>query len=567
MKNLEVARIMDEIADLLEMKGVEYKPRAYRKAARTVRSLSEDIEKMSEEGTLTKLPGVGESIASKIVEIVETGSLEYYENLKNEFPIDFESLLAVEGVGPKTIQMLYKELGVKNLDDLEMAAKKHKIRELEGMGEKSEQKILKNIEFARKTRERSLLGYALRLAENLKNELQKLEAVDRVEIAGSIRRRKETIGDVDILVTTEKPKDIMDFFTGFERVENVIVKGLEKSTVRLKEGIESDLRVIEGKSFGSALLYFTGCKETNIEMRKIALDKGLKLNEYGLFKGENLIASKTEEDVFQELGMVYIEPELRENRGEIEAAMKGELPILIKYNDLKGDLQMHTKWSDGSYTIKEMAEAAKELGHEYIAITDHTGTLRITGGMDEEDIRKQMQEIDKVNEEIPELTILKGVEVNIKSDGTLDVGDAVLRDLDIVIASIHSGFRQGKERLTDRIISAMENENVDIIAHPTGRKIQERKAYDLELEKIFYASKETNTFLEINSYPSRLDLNDVNVKKALSAGCKLAINTDSHDKEHLRYIELGTATARRGWAEKDDIINTLPLEKLQKTLS
>ena len=566
MKNLIVSRILIEIADLLEMQGVEYKPRAYRKAARTVRSLPRDIEEVKEDGQLTELPGIGKNIAKKIEEIIETGSSKYHEDLKKEFPIDFEALRSVEGLGPKTIKLLYTRLGVKDLDDLERAAKTHEIRDLAGMGEKTEQNILRNLEFARQQTGRSLLGFVLPIAEKLKNELLKHAAVNRVEIAGSIRRRKETVGDIDILVTTQKPKDVMEHFTGLDSVRHVIAKGEAKSTVRLREGLESDLRVIKPESFGSALMYFTGSKETNIEMRKLALKRGLKLNEYGLFENGRQIAGKTEQEVFKHLGMTYIEPELRENRGEVEAALEDRLPQLISYGDLRGDLQIHTKWSDGSNTILEMAKAAKRLGHEYLAITDHTGSLRIAGGLNEQEIMKQMKEIEKVNKAVEGLTILKGVEVNIKSDGKLDVRDEILRDLDIVVASIHSGFRQGREKLTERMISAMENENVDIIAHPTGRLIQERKGYELEFEKVFETSARTSTFLEVNAYPNQLDLNDTNTKRAIEAGCKLVISTDSHNADHLRFIQLGTATARRGWARKDDIINTLPLNELMKLM-
>jgi len=567
MKNLKVAKILNEIADLLELKDVEFKPRAYRKAAISVKSLSKDIEEVKEEGKLKELPGIGENIAKKIEELINTGSLKYYEDLKKEFPIDFESLLAVEGLGPKTIKILYKKLSIKNLDDLERAAKKHKIRELGGLGKKTEEKILANIKFARKKKERNLLGYIIPISENLRNELKKSKFVDKVEITGSIRRKKETIRDIDLLVITKKPEKIMDFFTNYDGVIRVVTKGKSKSTVKLKEDIQSDLRVIERKSFGAALMYFTGSKEFNVEMRSVAIKKGLKLNEYGLFKDGKQKVGKTEEEIFQRLGMTYIEPELRENGGEIEAALEGKIPKLIGYNELKGDLQMHSKWSDGSHTIEEMAKAAKGLGHDYIAITDHTDTLRIAKGMDEKTIRKQMKEIEEVDERIEGLTVLKGVEVNIDSEGKLDIKDKVLKNLDVVVASIHSGFRQGKEKLTKRIISAMDNENVDIIAHPTGRKIQERAGYDLDFEKVFEKSIETNTFLEINSYPNRLDLNDINVKRALEFGCKLVINTDSHSIEHLRYLNLGIATARRGWATKDNIINALPIKKLLKLLS
>ncbi len=566
MKNMKVATILYDVADLLEMKEEKFKPRAYRRAAGTIESLSKPVEELSEK-ELTELPGIGKSIAKKIEEIIEAGSLEYYENLKKEFAIDFESLHLVEGLGPKKTKKLYDELGIRDLDDLERAAKQHRLRKLEGMGEKSEQKILENIEFARKKTGRMLLGNILPLSKELKNKLKDFKPVIKVEIAGSIRRRKETIGDIDILVVTKENEAVMDFFTNLENVDKIILKGLSKSTVRLKEDIECDLRVVKEESFGSALMYFTGSKETNIELRKVAIKQGLKLNEYGLFDGNKMTAGKIEQVMFEKLGMGYIEPELRENRGEIKAALEGRLPKLVDYSDLKGDLQMHTKWSDGSYTIKEMAEKSREIGHEYIAITDHVGTLRIAKGMNEEKIRSQIKEIENINMEIDEITILTGAEVNIMSDGKLDMGDEILKDLDVVVASIHSGFRQDEEKITDRMISAMWNDNVDIIAHPTGRKIHERKAYELDLNRIFETSKDTGTFLEINSYPSRLDLNDSNVKRAVESGCKLSIDTDSHSTDTLKYIELGIATARRGWAKKEDIINTLPLKKLEKLLS
>ncbi|MBD3155393.1 MAG: DNA polymerase/3'-5' exonuclease PolX [Candidatus Aenigmarchaeota archaeon] len=566
MDNLKVAEILEEIADMLDIKGEKYKPRAYRRAALSVRSLSEDIKKIKERGELKEIPGVGKAIEGKIEEILESGSSKYLDDLKQEIPVDVDSLLSVEGVGPKTIKTLHEKLKVKNIDDLEEAAKNNKIRDLGGFGKKSEQKILENIDFARKSKGRFILGYIEPIVKNLKNKLENFQYVEKVEIAGSFRRRKETIGDIDILVVTKRPTEVMDFFTTLDDVDGIIVKGDSKSTVRLKEGLDCDIRVIDNKSFGSALLYFTGSKQTNIEMRKISIKKGLKLSEYGLFKGEMQIAGETEEEVFQKLGMKYIEPELRENRGEIEVSLEGKLPKLIGYNDIKGDLQMHTKWSDGVNTVEQMAKAGKDLGYEYIAITDHTGSLRIAGGLNEKEIKRQMKEIDKVNQKINGITILKGVEVNIQSDGKLDVSNKLLEELDIVVASIHTGFRQTKEKMTGRIISAMENENVNIIAHPTGRKIKERKAYELDFDKILKKSKETNTFLEINSYPIRLDLNDINTKRAIESGCKLAINTDAHSTNHLRYMELGIATARRGWAGKKNMINTLPLKKLRKIL-
>ncbi len=564
MKNLEVAQILGEIADLLEIKGVNFKPIAYRRAAQTVNSLSKPIENFTIT-ELTELPGIGKSIAKKIYTITETGSLPYLDDLKKDCPIDYEALLAVEGIGPKTVKLLYKSLNIKDLDDLESMARKHEIRQLPGMKEKSEEKILENIKYAKKSI-RNLLGYVLPIAYDLKSNLMEYDEVLEVEIAGSIRRRKETIGDIDILVITDNPQEVMDSFIRLDNVDRIILKGLSKSTVRLKENISCDLRVVPEKSFGSALMYFTGSKETNVELRKLAIKNGLKLNEYGLFKGEEWISGVTEEDLFHELGLDYIEPELRENHGEVEAALHGELPTLIGYDEIKGDLQMHSKWSDGFNTLEEMVIEAHKMGYEYIAITDHTGSLRIAGGMDERQINLQLKKIEKLIDDIDDLIILKGLEVNIDSDGKLDVKDEILKDLDLVIASIHSGFRQDRGKLTDRIISAMENEYVDIIAHPTGRKIHQRKAYELDLDKIFMKSVETGTYLEVNSQPDRLDLKDVYVKKALEAGCKLVINTDSHNIDSLTNIEFGIATARRGWAERKDIINTNSLKEFMKLL-
>ena len=564
MRNLEVAQILNEIADLLEIQGVQFKPIAYRRAAETVNSLSKPIENLGMY-ELVSLPGIGKSIAKKILMIDKTGSLPYLEDLKKDCPIDYESLLAVEGIGPKTVKLLYKSLGVKDLDDLESMARNHEIRKLPGMKEKSEEKILENIKFAKKSI-RNLLGNILPIASDLKGKLNNLNVVLEVEIAGSIRRRKETIGDVDILVITDNPREVMDSFTNLDNVDRVILKGPTKSTVRLKENVSCDLRVVPEKMFGSALMYFTGSKETNVELRKLSIKNGLKLNEYGLFRGEEWVSGVTEEDLFHTLGLDYIEPELRENRGEMEAALKGELPTLIGYDELRGDLQMHSKWSDGSNTLEEMVMEAHSMGYEYMAITDHSGGLRIAGGMDDKHINLQLKMIEKLNDKFEDLTILKGLEVNIDSDGKLDVDDGILSELDVVIASIHSGFRQDRGKLTGRIISAMENEHVDIIAHPTGRKIHQRKAYELDLDEVFENSIETGTYLEVNSQPDRLDLKDVYVKKALEAGCKLVINTDSHNRDSLSNIEFGIATARRGWAEKGDIINTNPLKDLSKLL-
>lgn len=565
MKNIEIVQILEEIADLLEIKGVQYKPIAYRNAAETVKSFSEPIEDLNQH-QLIKLPGIGKSIAKKIDEINKTGNLTYWEDLKKECPIDFESLLAVEGIGPKTVKLLYQSLKIKDLEDLEDMAKHREIRKLKGMNEKREAKILENIKYTKKVT-RNLLGNMLPLANEIKNDLKKLDKVVEVEIAGSIRRRKETIGDIDILVITDGPQEIMESFISMDNVDRVIAKGPTKSTVRLKENVSSDLREVPEKSFGSALLYFTGSKEVNVELRKLSIKKGFKLNEYGLFKGDKMIAGKTEEEIFHKLKMDYLEPELRENRADVEAALKGELPNLMGYQDIKGDLHIHTNWSDGAASLKEMVDGALELGYQYLAITDHAGGLHIAGGMDEKRIRMQMKEIEDLNEKTEGITLLKGLEVDIDSEGKLPVNDEILTELDVVIASIHSGYRQSKEQLTNRIIKAMEHENVNIIGHPTGRKIHQRRAYDLDLDKILETSLETNTYLEVNSQPDRLDLKDIYVKKALNIGCKLVINTDTHFKESLGNIQLGIATARRGWAEKEDIINTKSLKRLKSMLT
>ena len=565
MKNQLVAAILNQVSDLMEIEAVDFRTKAYRRAAHTVDTLSEDIENIKNEGRLQELPGIGAKIAGKIDEIVETGKLEYLDNLKKEFPVDYDALMAVEGLGPRSIKQLYNELGIKNLDDLEKNAKRHRIRRLKGMGDKTERKILINIDFARKSTGRNLLGHILPVANEIKEDLAGLDYVFRVEVAGSIRRRKETVGDIDILVTTNKPNEVMDYFSGIDLVDDVVVKGPTKSTVRLKENsIDVDLRAFEDEIFGSALMYFTGSKETNVELRRIAIAKGLKLSEYGIFKGEKLLAGRTEEEIFKTLEMEYIEPELRENTGEIKAAINNKLPKLLDYKDICGDLQMHTEWSDGSANINDMAYESKKMGYEYIAITDHSGTLRIANGMNEKTIIKQMNEITKINNKMDDFMILKGIETNIDSYGLPDVPDKILENMDIFIAGIHSGFKQNKKELTRRIISAMENDNINIITHPTGRKIQERNAYELDLERIFETSKDTGTLLEVNSQMNRLDLKDMDIKIAIEHGCKLVINTDAHSILELKNMELGISTAKRGWAKKGDIVNTLPLKKLLK---
>ncbi len=561
MKNKDIANIFYQIADIYEMKDVSYKPRAYRKAAQNIESLGSDIEEVAKKGTLRDIPGVGESIAEEIEEFLDNGEVKRLQKLKKDIPVDLRSLSAVETLGPKKIKVLYKELDIENLDDLEEAAKEGKIRELEGFGEQTEQNILDNIAFAREKGQRFLLGYVLPEAREIVEEMK--QYVDKIELAGSLRRMKETIGDVDILVVSDKPKKVMEKFTSMDRVDKVVANGDTKSTIRVYGGIQVDLRIVEKKSFGSALQYFTGGKDHNVALRKIAQKKNLKLNEYGLFKNDTRKAGKTEEEVYKALKLQWIPPELREDRGEIDEASDHNIPDLIAYDDVKGDLQMHTDWSDGNNTIEDMVKESQDIGHTYIALTDHVGSLKIAGGMGKKEWEKQGKAIDKIRKNFDDIHIFHGMEANVKKNGSLDVKDSFLKKADIVLASIHSAFRMRKNEMTRRVIAAMENEYVNILSHPTGRKIQKKEPISLDMEKVFDAAKDNNVAIEINAYPERLDLNDVLVKQAVDNNVKMSIGTDSHRRDHLRYYELGVAVARRGWAQKKDIINTFTVKKLQ----
>ncbi|MBU5537510.1 MAG: DNA polymerase/3'-5' exonuclease PolX [Candidatus Aenigmatarchaeota archaeon] len=570
MKNFEIAKILYHIALYLEIEGEQFKPRAYEKAARSIEALTEDVSEIYKRGgirALMEIPGVGESIATKIEEMILTGKLKYYEQLKEKIPVDIENLSAIEGIGPKTIKTLYQKLKIKTVEDLEKAAKERRIRKLKGFGEKSEEDILRAIEFFKRSKGRFILGYVLPLLRDIEERLRKLPEVKKVNIAGSTRRMKETIGDADFLVVSDKPEKVMDFFVHMPEVSHVYGKGSTKTMVKLKNGLDADVRVIPEKSYGAALQYFTGSKDHNITLRRIAIEKSWKLSEYGVFdKNGKYLFGKTEEEVYEGLGLKWIPPELRENTGEIEAAMKNKLPKLIDYNSLKGDLQIQTKWTDGTNSIKEMAEEAKKLGLEYIAITDHTKSLAFTGGLDEKKLLEQKKEIEKVNKELEGIIILSGAEVNILKDGKLDISDKILSQLDVVGASVHSHFNLSKTEQTNRIIKAMENENVDILFHPTGRQLQVREPYEVDIEKIIQVAKDTGTVLEINAFPDRLDLKDEHIKKAVEIGAKLIINSDSHNKHQIHYLEFGIAQARRGWAEAKDIVNTRKLNEFLKML-
>jgi DNA polymerase (family 10) len=577
MKNQEIANILYEIGQYLEMEGIAFKPRAYEKAAHAVESLQDDIEEIYRKGgikALQEIPGVGTSIAQKIEEFLKTGKIKYYEDLKKKYPVAISELSQIEGVGPKMALKLYEKLKIKNIKDLENAAKAGKISKLPGFGKKTEENILRGIEFLKKSGGRFILGFVLPQIREIEKRLSSIPEVEKIAIAGSTRRWKETIGDLDILIVSKNPKPVMEFFTSMPEVIAVYAKGDTKSAVKLKNGMDADLRVVPPESFGAALNYFTGSKDHNIALREIAIKKGYKLNEYGLFKIKNqkskkeiFIAGKTEEEIYRALGLSYIEPELRENTGEIEASQKNTLPKLIGYKDIKGDLQTQTNWTDGSNSIKEMAEEARKLGYDYIAITDHTKSLAMTGGSDEKKLLRQMAEIDKLNKRFGgKPKILKGAEVNILKDGSLDISDKVLEKLDIVGVAVHSNFNMTKKDMTERIKRALSNPNVDILFHPTGRIINQRPPYEVDIEEILKCAKKNGVVVEIDAYPDRLDLKDEHIRLAVNLGVKLCIDTDAHATSHLHYMELGIAQARRGWAEKKDIINTLPLNEMLKQL-
>jgi len=569
MKNQDIARIFQEIALYLEMQEENvFKIRAYENAAVSIGSMAEDVEEIYRKGgvkALQELQGIGRGLAEKIEEYLKTGRIKYYEELKKAIPVDLSSLSNIEGLGPKKIKLLYKKLNVRNIEDLQRAAKSGKIRFIPGFGEKTENNILKSIGFRTRSQGRFTIFEIDPVVARIEAIMKSVKGVKNIVVAGSYRRRKETIGDIDILAVSSDRRPVMDAFTSMKNVAAVYGKGNTKSTVRLAEGIDADLRVVEQKSFGAALNYFTGSKDHNVALRKIAIAKGLKLNEYGLFRGKKQIAGESEQDLYKALGLRYIEPELRENAGEIDASRKNSLPDLIRYDDLKGDLQIQTEWTDGSASIEEMAVTAKKMDLEYILITDHTKALAMTGGLDEKKLKKQGEEIDKVNKKLDGMTILKGAEVNILKDGSLDINDKALKDLDIVGVSIHSNFNMPRAEMTKRILKAIENPNVDIFFHPTGRILKKREPYDVDMEKIIDAAKATGTVLEVNSL-ERLDLKDEHVRMAVKAGAKLAINSDAHSPSHFAALPIGIAQARRGWAEKKDVINAWPLEKMRKML-
>ncbi len=568
--------MLQSISEFLDAQNEDsFKVRAYERAARGVNALETEARDLYAAGgkrALEDIPGVGKSIAEKIAELLTTGRCRSYERLKRAAPFDVSALTAIEGVGAKTARKLYDALGVRTLRDLERAAKAGKLRTLPGFGAKTEENILKGIGFVRKDQGRFVLGFIEGDIVALVEQLRDVAGVRSADIAGSIRRRKETVGDADILVVADDAKRLMDAFVSQPDVVRVYAHGGTKSSVKLASGIDVDVRVIPPESYGAALNYFTGSKAHNVALRNIAIGKGYKLNEYGLFARQSgrRVAGENEEGLYRKLGLAYVPPELRENRGEIEAAQEGKLPDLVPYGALKGDLQVQTTWSDGAQSIEEMARAARAAGLEYLLVTDHTKSLTVANGLDAKRLRKQGREIDEVNEKLEaegvRFRILKGVECDVLKDGTLDLDDEMLAALDIVGIAVHSYFNLPRAAQTARLIAAMRNPHADILFHPTGRVLKEREAYELDIDAVIAAAKETGTVLEVNAFPNRLDLKDEYVRRCISEGVKLAVDSDAHHVSHFGYLKYGVAQARRGWAEAKDVVNTRPLEGMLKCL-
>jgi DNA polymerase (family 10) len=570
LENIDIARIFDEMADILELKGENrFRIRSYQRAARAIRDMPEDAKALVESGEITTVHGIGKSLAEKVEEIVKTGTCKAYEEMKKDTVFGLRDLLSIPGVGPKLAVRLNKELGVVTVDDLEKAAQKGKLHGLEGMGAKLEEKILKGIEQYRRSTGRFKISDALTYAESIVRALETVKGVSKIEIAGSLRRRRETIGDIDILVISRSSPQVMDAFTSMDAVTDVVARGDTKSSVVLRSGIQVDLRILPGASFGAALHYFTGSKDHNVAIRDRGKRMGLKISEYGVFdvKTDKKIAGKTEKEVFKAVGLPFIPPEIRENSGEIEAADKGNLPRLVELADIRGDLQMHTKASDGTNTIEEMALYAKKLGYDYIAITDHSKAVRVAGGLNDEELSAHIVDIRKANGKMSGIEIMSGIEVDILPDGSLDISDEVLSECDVVVAAVHSRFNMSRDEMTARVVSGISNPNVNILAHPTGRLINERDPYEIDIDRTIAAAKASKVALELNSHPDRLDLKDTHCRAAKEAGARISTNTDSHADLQLTNMRYGIATARRGWLEPQDVINTYSLAKLRKFLA
>ncbi len=569
MKNKFVADILSMIADLLDMKGeVFYKTRAYRTAAQNIEAMDEDIETFVTQKTLESIPGIGEALAAKITELVTTGKLKYLEDLKKEFPAGLVDLLSIPGLGPKKVAAIYSKLGITTLQELQEAATAGKLQGLFGFGETTEKNILRGIQLLEKTSGRVLLSVAYKDGLEYVAYLKTCTQIQHIDVAGSLRRMKETIGDIDILISSKDPDPVMEHFVSYPAVDRVLAKGSTKSSVLLQDHLQVDLRVVEEKSYGAALQYFTGSKDHNVTLRALAIKKGFKLNEYGLFdkETERFIAGKTEADIYKKIGFPYIEPELRENRGEFEAARKNQLPTLIGYGDILGDLHVHSEWSDGRDSMDAIVDAARARGYRFIGIADHSQSLKVANGLSEERVKKKLAEIKRLRKKYPKMAILAGTECDIKPDGTLDYSTKVLKQFDYVLIGVHTAFKMDAATMTKRIINAMENQHVDILAHPTGRLLGKRDAYEVDVDELIDAAKRTGTRLEINAVPERLDLDDVHVKQAKDQGVHISIGTDAHSIQHFDFMRFGVATARRGWLEKKDVLNALQPKDLLKAL-
>lgn len=556
--------MFERIANILELKGENtFRINSYRKAARVIGDLTEDIEEIARAGKLTDIPGIGEGTAEKIVEYLHTGKMVKYEEVKEGISEETVALMQIPGLGPKTVAMLNRELGIVGLNDLELALHEGKLKGLFGIGEKKIENIVKGIALFKTSQQRISIGVAYPIVKRIIAELRRNARIKDIQAAGSLRRMKETVGDIDILVTGAKGADIVKSFVTMRGVTQVLAAGDTKGSVRVEEGVQVDVRVVREDEFGSALQYFTGSKEHNIHLREIAKKKGFKINEYGIFKGDEKIGGRCEEEIYTILGMDWIPPEMRENRGEIEAAREKKLPKLIELSDIKGDLHNHSNWSDGIPTIEEMANHAMKMDYQYLVVSDHSKSLHVAHGLKDEELLEEIEEIDRLNKKFKGFTLLKATEMDIRADGVLDFSDKLLEKLDVVIASIHSGFKQGKQKITERMIAAIHNPYVNIIAHPTGRLISKREGYEVDMDKVIEACSETGTALEINCYYDRLDLNDIYCRKAREAGVVIAINTDAHHVDQMWMMELGVGIARRGWLEARDVLNTLSVDKVK----
>jgi len=551
------------MADILEFKGENpFKISAYRKASRIIGDLTQDIEESAKKGELKNIPGIGEGMAQKIEEYLKTGKISKFEEVKKGVSDELIAIMDIPGMGPKTLSMLHKEKGINNFSQLEKALNDGSLLGLFGMGEKKIENIKRGIQLLKQSKGRMNLGVAFPVAKRIVETLRQKTGSKKIEWAGSLRRMKENIGDIDILATGKDKEKILQVFTHLPEVKGVLASGETKASMIVEGGTQIDLRVVEEDSYGAALQYFTGSKGHNIHLRGIAKAKGIKINEYGAFKGEKKIAGKEEKDIYRSLGMDWIEPELREDRGEIEAAQKGRLPELLQESEIKGDLHVHSKWSDGTSSIEEIAQAAQKRGYQYVAICDHSKSLKIAHGLDESRLLKQIEEIDRINEKLKGFQILKGTEVDILSDGKLDFSEKILEKLDLAVAAIHSGFKQDKGKMTKRIIQALENPHIHVLAHPSGRLLGARDPYEVEMDELMESAKKYGKALEINAYFERLDLDDIHCRKAKEMGIRVGIGTDAHHLDQMWMMSLGAAVARRGWLETKDVLNTLSLKEI-----